>query len=264
MDDFRKTMLSDHQVRCIVDFPDSRNVFGGVDIAGGVCYFLWQKGADGPCEITTKIAEQEWTQTRYLDEFEIFIRDNRAVSIVQKISEMSDGYFAELVSARRPFDLNSKENGDEDGDLYLFNSKGDSWIKRSRLGAKGAYLVDTWRVLVSKTSSEHAGQTDKNGRKRVLSRLEVMPPGSVCTESYLVIGPFSSEEEAVGAISYLKTKFSRFLIATVLLTQNITRKSFTILPVVDLSRVWTDAELCEYFGLSPDEKMLIESTIREI
>ena len=264
LDAFRQEMLADHQLRSIVDFPDSRSVFDGVDIAGGVCYFLWQKGSEGPCEVTTRISDHSWTKTRYLDEFEIFIRDNRAVSIVQKIFKVSNQSFSDLVSARRPFDIDSSELGDRNGDLYLFNSRGDARFDSNRLGPKGSRLINTWRVLVSKTSSEHAGQADKGGQKRVLSRLEVMPPGSVCTESYLVIGPFNSEKEAKGAVSYLKTKFSRFLISTILPTQNITGKSFSILPKIDMTTDWSESKLYEFFGLDTDEINLIESTIRDI
>lgn len=264
LNDFRRTMLSDKQLRSITDYPDSRHVFDGVDVAGGVCFFLWAKGSNGPCQVTTKVADHEWTVERDLDEFDTFIRDNRAISVVRKVLSKRMLPFSNLVSSRRPFDIDSSDDGDRNGDLYLFNARGDSSIKSGRLGSKGKELIPTWRALVSKTSSEHAGQTDKFGRKQVLSRLAIMPPGSVCTESYLVIGPFDSQKQSSAAISYLKTRFARFLIQSILITQNITSKSFSMLPLVDLNHTWTDQNLYEYFGLDNDEIDFIEKTIREM
>lgn len=263
LDDFRREMLADHQLRSIVDFQDARDVFDGVDIAGGVCYFLWQKNSDGPCEITTRIGDDSWTKTRYLGTSGSFIRDNRALTIVEKARQANGGGMSVLVSPRRPFNIDSSDEGDKGGDLYLFRYRQDARINSARLGNKGAELVDTWRVLISKTTSEHAGQTDKGGKKKVLSRVEIMPPGSVCTESYLVIGPLSSKEEASNMVAYLRTRFARFLLSTVLRTQNITRTAFDVLPKVDLSKTWIDSTLYEFFELSDQEVSLIESTIRE-
>ena len=264
LDAFREEMLNDPQIRHISDYPNSRDVFDGVDVAGGVSYFLWQKDSIGECEVSTRVGNNVWSTTRSLTEFPIFIRDNRSVSIIKKVLDADLPPFSELISSRRPFDINSADRGDSRGDLYLFNAHGDGRIASSRLSAKGAELIPTWRALVSKSSSEHAGQTDKNGRKRVLSRLEVMPPNSVCTETYLVIGPFENESQSIASIDYLRTRFARFLIQTVLLTQNITKKSFSMLPLVDFNRSWTDEELYSFFKLGDDEVNFIEATIREM
>jgi len=123
-------------------------------------------------------------------------------------------------------------------------------------------LIDEWKVLLSKTSSEHAGQPDKSGRKRVLSRIEVMPPGSVATESYLVVGPLKSKQEAEHAAEYLRTRFVRFLVSAILLTQNITRGSFAFVPIQDFSRLWADEALYKTYRLMPEEIEFIESNIR--
>lgn len=264
LDAFREGMLNDDQIRHISDYPNSRDVFDGVDVAGGVCYFLWNKDSHGDCHISTRAADKVWSATRSLTEFPVFVRDNRALAIVQKVIGADLPSFSELVSSRRPFDIDASDLGDSIGDLYLFNAHGDGKINLSRLSKKGSDLVPTWRAMVSKSSNEHAGQTDKNGQKRVLSRLEVMPPGSVCTESYLVIGPFKNESQAAASITYLKTRFARFLIQSVLLTQNITKKSFAMLPAMNFDRTWTDAELYSYFELNDDDVAFIEATIREM
>nr|PKY80754.1 restriction endonuclease [Pseudoglutamicibacter albus] len=264
LDGFREEMLNDPQIRHISDYPDSRDVFDGVDVAGGVCYFLWQKDSSGPCEVVTHVGQNSWPSLRNLREFPVFIRDNRALSIVKKVRGAQLPSFSEIVSPRRPFDIDSSERGETNGDLRLFTAHGDATFSSSRLSEKGSDLIPTWRSLVSKTSSEHAGQTDKNGRKRVLSRLEVMPPGSVCTESYLVLGPFENKKQAEASIAYLKTRFARFMIQSVLHTQNITQKSFSMLPLMDFDQNWSDGDLNSFFGLSKDEIAFIEASIREM
>ncbi len=260
--DFRKSMLNDLRIRSIVDYPDSREVFKNVDVAGGVCYFLWTQATNDSCEVTTRVRDREWSASRRLDEHEVFIRDNRALSIVRKVQSSGGSSLADLISARRPFNIDSSDDGDTNGDLYLFTARGDSRFSSNKLGEKGGHLVHTWRAMVSKSSSEHAGQTDKSGRKKVLSRLEIMPPGSVCTESYLVVGPFASEDEARNSIAFMKTRFARFLIQTVLLTQNITRKSFSMVPLVEFDRIWNDQMLYKKYGLTGEEIAFIESVVR--
>ena len=263
LDDFRATMLADRRLRRLVDYPDSRDAFAGVDVAGGVCYFLWDRDRTGTCIVDTVAAGDQITAERVLDEYDVFIRDNRALAIVRKIQLAGEDALSTVVSARRPFGIDSAHERDTAGDLYLYATGTDGKIKRADV-PKGAHLIDTWKVLLSKTSSEHAGQVDKSGRRRVLSRIEVMPPASVATESYLIVGPLDTEAAAENAAAYLRTRFVRFLVATVLLTQNITRSSFAFVPAQDFSRSWSDEELYEKYGITDDEIAFIESQIKEM
>lgn len=261
LDDFRETMLSDKRIRKITDFPNSRDAFSGVDIAGGVMYFLWNKDNLGSCIVNTVENSVSVIAERDLSEHDVFIRDNRALAIVKKIKAKSEVSFSSLVSARRPFGIDASNEGDKQGDLYLYAAKRDGKIERKNV-PKGTVYIDSWKVLISKTSSEHAGQTDKSGRKRVFSRIEVMPPKSVATESYLVIGPFGNEQEAIHASNYLRSKFVRFLVSTILLTQNMTRSSFVFVPSQSFDSNWTDEELFRKYKLTSDEIEFINSTIR--
>jgi site-specific DNA-methyltransferase (adenine-specific) len=261
LDEFRMKMLSERRITRLVDFPDSRDAFTGVDIAGGVMYFLWDQSSDESCVVETRTNGQSVVAKRVLNEFEVFVRDNRVLEIIEKVRALEAAGFSELVSARRPFGIDSTTRGSNTGDLYLFTSAGDSRINRKQV-TKGADLVGKWKVLLSKTSSEHAGQPDKTGRKRVFSRIEVMPPKSVATESYLVVGPFGSKQMAQNAAEYLRTRFVRYLVSAILLTQNITRNSFFFVPSQDFSKPWTDASLYRKYGLTSSEIELIESTIR--
>lgn len=263
LDTFRSRMLGDTHLRSLTDYPNSREAFSGVDVAGGVNYFLWDRDYSGPCEVTTVTASERVVKVRDLGEYEVFVRDNRVLQIIKKIEAFGEPALAGIVSARRPFDIDARTPVNANGDTYLYSSSGDTRIDRAQV-PKGIELIDQWKVLLSKTSSEHAGQTDKSGRKRVLSRIEVMSPGSVATESYLVVGPFESEREARSAADYLRTRFTRFLVASILLTQNITRKSFGFVPLQDFSRDWRDADLYEKYGLSVEEVTYIELLIKSM
>ncbi|SJN46610.1 type III restriction system endonuclease, putative [Microbacterium esteraromaticum] len=261
LDHFRNAMLSDRRIRALTDFPDSRQAFDGVDIAGGVCYFLWERDNPGDCVVETRVGSETIAVTRRLDEHAVFVRDNRALVILEKVRAISPSSLSRRVSARNPFTVNPAHERDQVGDLYLYASGADGRVERKYV-ARGEALIDAWKVLVSKTSSEHAGQTDKQGQRRVLSRLEVMPPASVATGSYLVIGPFSSESEASNAVGYLRTRFARFLISAILLTQNMTRGSYEFVPDVGFERAWTDEDLYTKYDLTPEEVTLIETQIK--
>ncbi len=260
LDEFRSKMISDKRIRVLCDYQDSRDCFPGVDIAGGVCYFLWDRDNAGKCEVRTIYGDKTDISIRDLDEFAVFVRDNISIDIIHKIQLQTSTSLASIVSSRKPFGIDSKITGKK-GDLKLFSSHGDGKIER-RYVTGGIPLISKWKVLLSKTSNDHAGQTDKAGKRRIFSRIEVMPPNSVCTESYLVVGSFDSEIEAKNCIGYLKTALVRFLVSTVLLTQNITKSKFEFVPLEDFSKAWTDSELFEKYGLSDSERFFVNSRIR--
>jgi site-specific DNA-methyltransferase (adenine-specific) len=263
LDGFRHEMLRDRRLRAIVDYPNSREVFTDVDIAGGVCYLLWDRDTEGDCVVRTVEGGMAYSAKRRLDVHNTFIRDNRVLEIVERVHAQNSSSFSSLVSSRRPFGLDSSIKAHTDGDLILYASSGDGRIQRKAV-PKGLELADQWKVLLSKTSSEHAGQTDKDGMRRVFSRIEIMPPGSVATESYLIVGPFTSRFEAESAASYLRTRFARFLVSSILLTQNITRGMFEFLPIPSFSQLWTDESLYNEYELTSNERVLIENSIKKI
>lgn len=109
---------------------------------------------------------------------------------------------------------------------------------------------------------DHAGRADKDGRRRIFSTTEIIPPRTVCTETYIVISAFDTENEAKNLVTYLKSKFVRFLVAQRTSTQHISKASFSLVPMQDFSKPWTDAELYEKYGLSDEEIAFIEATIK--
>ena len=262
LDEFRTSMLTDDRISHLVDYADSKDCFAnGVDIPGGICYFLWENDYQGTCEVTNiSKAGKSNTVKRDLDEFPTFIRNNDAIAIVKKITSYGEQTLSEIVSSRKPFGLESNTKFDNDGDILLKSSEGLGHIKRSRI-TQGTDLIDKWKVVVSKVSFEHAGVPNKDGTMRVLSVVQVLPPNSACTETYLIAGSFTTEQEANNLKLYLRTKFARFLLMQMLASMNMSKSSYSFVPVQDFTKEWTDEELYKKYNLKKEEIDLIESSI---
>lgn len=278
LDNFRRQMLEDTRIRKIIDFPDSRQAFDNVDVAGGICIFLWDRDQKGDCEVVGhNLRGGSSTTTRPLLEAgaNIFIRSNESLAILRKIVKRETGAdgvglppelrFERQVSGQRPFGLRTFFRGMEQkqkpSDVIVLQAGGRAWIDRKKID-DGLEMIDKWKAFTSKSSSEHAGQADKNGMRRVLSLSGVLQPGSVVTETYIIIGAFDSEIEARNCLSYATTKFFRFLVATRSSAQDLPRSAYSFVPVQDYSKPWTDDELYAKYGLTEDEIEFIESMIR--
>lgn len=280
LDSFRRTMLNDKRMRKLIDYPDSREVFHGVDVAGGVCYFLWDRDNPGECLVTAHERGGGKTEAvRPLIEpgAEVFIRSNLALPILKKVMNVENGNesgrieipstrrFDTNVSSQKPFGLRTffrgKERKSEKNCLLVLQSRGRAWTSRGQI-TSGIDLIDKWKVFTSKSSSEHAGQVDKNGQRRVLSLSGVIPPGSVVTETYVLLGCFENEEEARNCFSYVRTKFFRFLVSVRSSGQDLARSAYSFVPKQDFSKPWSDEGLYEKYGLTQDEISYIECLIR--
>ena len=263
LDEFRSSMLNDNRTRVLVDYTDSKVCFPGVDIAGGICYFLWDRDHRGECTIKNFVGGKEQDSVRPLDEFNTFIRYSEAVDIVKKVLSLREGTMDTQVSSRKPFGLDTTVSFDEQGDLTLRSSKGLGKYKLSNVSV-GRDLIDKWKTIISYVSYDHAGQPDKDGMRKVMSVIEVLPPKSVCTETYLVAGAFDDETSAQNLQSYLSTKFVRFLVAQIAVSQHITRGCFAFVPVQNFSRSWTDEDLYDKYKLTGEEISFIESMIKSM
>lgn len=216
----------------------------------------------GICSITNVYKGGEKTQAqRTLNEFSTFIRNNKAVSIIKKILAFNESLLSTQVSSRKPFGIESNAKFDDSGELDLKSSSGMGKIARDKV-TSGIDMIAKWKVIVSKVSFEHAGVPDKDGKMRVLSVVQVLPPNAVCTETYLVAGAFDNERTAENMIIYLKTKFVRFLIMQMLASMNMSKISYSFVPIQNFSKSWTDEELYEKYKLTDEEIAFIESMIR--
>ena len=264
LDEFRNTMLNDFRIKDLVDYVDSRECFPSVDIAGGVCYFLWNRDYYGLCTVNTIRKNSSTIVERKLNEFDTFIRENTSIQIIRKVLQRQEKMMDSIVFSRNPFGFASNASYsaiEKKGSIPIMTSKGYFYVSRESV-TSNEQCIGKWKVVMSKASSEHAGQTDKDGRKKVLSKVEVLPPNTICSESYLLISVFDDEHKAENLKDYAKTNFFRFLLSTILLTQNIAKDKFQFVPLQDFSHPWTDEMLYKKYGLTEDEIAFIESMIR--
>lgn len=266
LDAFREDMLNDARIRKMVDFINAKDCFPQNSVSGGVNYFLWDRDNPGECEISTVIAGKYDTRTRKLNEFDSFVRFNTAVDIIRKIKSKDFVSLADSVSSRNPFGYPTSERGSktgEPGDLRLTSSTGIGYVPASSL-EKGEDLKSGYKVMVSRIVYEHAGEPDKEGKLRVLSKIEVLQPNEVCTDSYLVVGPFGTKREADNAARYISSKLVRFLIAQTLSSINLSKDKFSFVPMRDFSKDVIERNLYEEYGLTDKEIELIENSIHPI
>ena len=261
LDAFRSDMLNDKHIRKLVDYTDSSECFPGVDIAGGICYFLWERDTVGACEVTNIIKGIKQTTIRPLNEFSTFIRYSEASDIIKKVLTFKESYMDRWVTSRKPFGLATNVEPTSNGDIILRYNGGFGTYK-SDLVMSGREMINKWKVIISYISYDHAGQLDKEGMRKVMSVIEVMPPQSACTETYLVAGVFDNEKTSNNLKEYLCTKFVRFLVAQIAVSQHITKGCFAFVPVQDFSKPWTDEELYAKYRLTDKEIAFIESMIK--
>lgn len=265
LDEFRSNMLHDKHMKKIVDYPNPKDCFPSNNISGGVMYFLWDKQYNGDCDFTNIVGSKKIQTYRKLDEYDIFVRYNKAISIIHKISQSGYSMLSEIITSRKPFGLDSFERGHKnkkDGDLVLISSKERSYIEKKRI-IIGTDLINKYKVIIGKALSGHIGETDENGQVKVLAKVELLKPNEVCTESYLCVGNFDNEIEGKNLENYLHTKFARFLLLQALTSMNITKDKFCFVPKVEFKENWDDEKLYKKFDLTEDEKEFIESMIRE-
>lgn len=259
--DFRNEMLNDDRVRKIVDYENASECFPGVDIAGGICYFLWDRDYRGPCEVVNIHNETEFSAVRSLSEFPTFIRHSQAVSIIRKVLSRNEEKMSGQVSASKPFGLRTYVRPQKSGDLILRWQKGEGPYKSKEITV-GTEMIDKWKVITSYVGYDHAGNPGKDGKRRVFSKIDILPPGTICTETYLVVGAYKTKSQANHLMAYMKTYFFRFLVSQFMYSHHITKDSYSFVPVLDMKKKWTDSKLYERYGLTKEETTFIESKIK--
>jgi site-specific DNA-methyltransferase (adenine-specific) len=264
--DFRHSMLTDRRIRELVDFPVANDVFPGVEVKAGVCYFLWDANHDDDCSVTTlRGGEIVGPARRNLGEYDVFVRDARAVSILKKVLGRNETSIKTLLARDKEFGWTSNFDGfhkrEKPGDLqlhYIRKMKRDvGFIGRDEV-TKSAHLIDTWKVLVPK--AYNGGDAVPH---QVLGRPLIAASPSVCTQSFLFFY-VSSEKEAYSLQSYYATRFFRFLISLRKITQDATHSAYTWIPIQAWDRPWTDDALFEKYGITEDERAYIETQVRAL
>jgi len=276
LDEFREAMLADNRLRSIDDYLSAADVFPGVGLKGGVCYFLWERDNPGLCRVTTRF--KDWpvsTATRRLLEpgADVFIRFNEGLSILKKVVSVESGQsetlllpeskrFDRLVSSRKPFALETTFKGKATkraGDVLIYQNGGTGYVARNNVPS-GNELIDKWKIYVGR-AAPGTGNRDTYPH-RILSTPFIGEPGSICSETYLCIGPLDSKGEAESVLSYLTCRLTRLLILLHKPSQDTTRKVYTFVPTQDWTKQWTDADLYAKYGLNDDEIAFIEKIVR--
>ena len=265
LNSYRDEMLKDRRLEIICDFQNAKDCFPSTNISGGICFFLWNENYIGKCDFINHIGDITISLHRQLDEFPVFIRDNRSIEIIEKIKLMAKNQLSNIVSPIMPYGLPSYARGEtmpSDANRYkLYASNGVTYIKRENITQR-LEVADKYKIALGQLISGHLGEFDENGQTKVFSSIFIMHSGEVCTASYLSIGAFNSLEECNYAFRYLKTKFVRFLVLQTLTSMHITRSSFSFVPLQDFTKSWTDEELYTKYGLTDEEIQFIESMIK--
>jgi site-specific DNA-methyltransferase (adenine-specific) len=276
LDEFRESMLSDNRLRSIDDFLSASDVFPGVGLKGGVCYFLWNRDHPGSCQVATHF--KDWpvsTATRPLLEkgADVFIRFNEGLSIIKKVMAAENGKtaslslpenkrFDQLVSSRKPFGLETTFKGKvtkRTGDVLVYQNGGTAFVARNSVST-GAELIDKWKIYVGR-AAPGTGNRDTYPHK-IISTPFIGEPGSISSETYLCIGPFDSKSESESALSYLSCRLTRLLILLHKPSQDTTRKVYAFVPTQVWTRRWTDEHLYAKYGITASEIAFIEKVVR--
>lgn len=263
LDEFRAEMLNDQGMAILVDIPDASEAFPGVELKGGVCYFLREDSEQVGCEFrSVKAGSTISSMTRALNSHDVLIRHNQSITTLEKVLEISDVFLDDQVSPRRPFGFQtnfkdfSSIQYDKAVKIYARDAVG--WVAPD-LVTTNVGLVDKYKVLMS--MAYNGGDAVPH---QISGRPIIAHPGSVCTETYIVVGAFDGEAEASSFESYIKTRFFRFMLSLRKNTQHMTRDRFRFVPMMDMSEVWTDEKLYAHFGLTNDEIAFIDSMIKEM
>lgn len=261
LDEFRDEMLHDLHIRNIVDYFNATDCFPGVDISGGVCFFLWDRENEGDCNIKSIRNGKSSVMTRPLLEknAESFVRFNESIAILRKIQAFKESSFSSIVSTRKPFGLEAndaiyEQNSNNRYFVYAYPKSG--FVDKNCIRCNFE-KVNKYKVLISKAYGERG-----EFPYWVLGKPFIGEPNSVCTETYLVIGGSEDKETAENIRTYISTRFFRFFVLLKKNTQNAPKSVYQFVPLQDFTKPWTDEELYKKYSLTDEEINFIESMIK--
>lgn len=262
LDTFRDSMLKDDRIRTIVDFPEAIDCFPGVQIKGGVCYFLWDRDHPGDCKVVTSRKGNivsEMTRPLLEKGNHTFIRYNEAISILNKIRAHNEPSLSKQISSSKPFGLRTFFKGKAkkfDDAVILYQNGGIGYVEKSDL-TNNTEILDQFKVLIPAL-----GSGSDTFPHPILGKPFVVGPNTACTETYIVAGHYKSHEECDNLASYISTRFLRFLVLLRKNTQHATAKVYEFVPSQNFEEKWIDQKLYEKYGISEDEIAFIESMVR--
>ena len=267
LDDFRENMLNNDSISKMTVYHNSKDCFPDNDIKGGICHVHYDANYSGDCEVTIVQPgkKSRSTTTRKLNQHlpmcSMFLSDPKEVAIVDKVRKIDKHFMKEKVSSSKPFGLrsyykSSQSTPSSSRPIKFYQTRSEGYISEDELPQNKEWVGD-WKVLISKASDGKSGE-DLN----ILHRPIVAAPNSACSETYLVVGRFDNKQEADNLAAYINTKFFRFMVSIVKKTQNSSRKSYSFVPQLSMTKVWTDKLLYARYNLTKDEIAFIEKRIK--
>lgn len=278
LNSFREEMMNDKSMKKIVDYTNAKDVFPDNSISGGVNYFVWDKEYNGDCEFINTTNGVTTRLTRPLNEFPVLVRYNQAIDIIHRVLDKDFMSLSSVTSGLMPFGLNTsyrgQKNKDELHDCPLYASNCITYISREEI-QKGKEYFGNYKVLISKTGAEHAGEPSKDGKFRVIpSSMQVIGPNDTCTHSYFLIGCIKDENEAQNILKYMKTQFVRFLMLMAMSGYGLSKLVMLFVPLQDFTKKsdidWNKSineineQLFKKYSLTQEEKDYIKNNIKEI
>lgn len=264
LNQFRDEMLHDHSIKRIVDYPNASDCFPGVEIKGGVCYFIRDSEYNGQCEVATVYGDEELSKSkRFLDEFDIFVRWNEAMPILRKVLKHNDESFSKNVLGMNPFNMATNFNKyDQIGNpdkykLYVRNMQ-TGFVQKSMVQS-GQELIPKYKVLLA-AAAEGSGTLPN----AVVGKPFISEPGSCSTMTYLVVGVYDNPKEAENLLNYMHTRFFRFLVFLRKNTHHLSKEKFSFVPDLPMNQEWTDEKLYKRYGITKKEQEFIESLVKEM
>ena len=264
LDDFRSSMLKDKRIETLVDYENFKDVFPGVDLAGGACFFLWKKKFNGECTVVNATQTTNVKMQRYLDEFDILVRSNKSLEILRKVMEWnkSGKNLSSVVSSRKPFGLPTNYSPLNSGvPCWFIQRIGRKFADCNDVDDSMGYL-DKWKLLAPKAPI--AGQTDftKPVGFYYEGNTKIAKPGECCTESFIILGAFNTEKEVLSYRSYIFTKLVRFLLLQTVVSQDVTKKNFVFVPDLgEYNKYYTDDLLRRLWGITDNQWEYVDSKI---
>lgn len=264
LDDFRSSMLKDKRIETLVDYENFKDVFPGVDLAGGACFFLWKKKFNGECTVVNATQTTNVKMQRYLDEFDILVRSNKSLEILRKVMEWnkSGKNLSSVVSSRKPFGLPTNYSPLNSGvPCWFIQRIGRKFADCNDVDDSMGYL-DKWKLLAPKAPI--AGQTDftKPVGFYYEGNTKIAKPGECCTESFIILGAFNTEKEVLSYRSYIFTKLVRFLLLQTVVSQDVTKKNFVFVPDLgEYNKHYTDDFLRRLWGITDNQWEYVNSKI---
>lgn len=263
LNEFRASMLGKKQLKELVDFPDSKETFPGVEIKGGVCYFLWSGEHTGLCNVTVTRGGKAIVSKRDLGEFDVFVRDPQSARILNKVLAKKETSLTSVLSRDTPFGIASNfsaiRSKSRSGDIpiyYISKMKRKVGFVARETIKKNADAIDTFKLLVPE--AYNGGDAIPH---QILGKPEIAPSPSVCTQSYLFLR-LGKEDEMASAQSYYATRLFRFLVSLRKITQHGLHSTYSWVPLQSWDRMWTDDELYLKYGLTQQEQEHIEAQIK--